>query len=160
MPKTGLKAERDANGRFLKGHAPLWTPPEGNDYASKYDDKYGEMLVEYFLNPPRVRYKDANGEEKMGDEIYPTFERFAANIGVVANTLEGWAKSHERFAAAYAYAKNIQRSILITKGLSGEYNPTFAKFIATTTHGMVDKSAVDIGNEGGNAFEVNIKVID
>lgn len=150
---------RDYHGRWVKGHEPS-SDITGNDYASKYKEEYCEMIIEYFLNPPRQKIVDADGKERMGNELYPTFERFAAEIGVVARTLEGWAEKHERFATAYAYAKNVQRSILITKGLSGEYNPTFAKFIATTTHGMVEKSAVDIGNDGNSAFEVNIKVID
>ena len=154
------KKERDSHGRFLPGHTPLWIPPEGNGYASKYREEYCEQIVEYFLNPPREKYIDDEGNEKEGAQVYPTFERFAANIGVVANTLELWGKTHERFAAAYAYAKNLQRSILIAKGLSGEYNPTFAKFIATTTHGMVDKSAVDVGNSDGKPFEVTITVVE
>ncbi len=160
MSKKTEETGRLPNGQYAKGRKPDWSPPEGNDYASKYKEEYCEAIVEYFLHPPRERYINEEGQESIGPEVYPTFERFAASIGVLAKTLLYWAEKHECFGNAYAYAKNIQRSILITKGLSGEYNPTFAKFIATTTHGMVEKSAVDIGNEGGNAFEVNIKVID
>lgn len=158
--KPEQKKERDYHGRFLPGHTPLWIPPEGNNYASKYKEEYCEQIVEYFLNPPREKYIDADGNEKEGAQIYPTFERFAANIGVISETLEEWTKRHERFRIAYSYAKNIQRSILVAKGLSGEYNPTFAKFIASTTHGMVEKSALDLGNADSKPFEVNINVVD
>ena len=58
------------------------------------------------------------------------------------------------------FARNIQLDMLVRNGLNGTYNPTFAKFVASTTHGMVEKTAVDVGNEGAKPFEVNIKVVD
>ena len=153
-------AEREENGRFKSGHTPLWIPPEGNDYASKYDDKYCDEILEYFAVDPIETYQDNDGITRFKAARYPTMERFASMIGVTSTTLRGWCEKSERFNAAYQRALEMQRDVLITNGLTGAYNPAFAKFIATTTHGMVEKTAVDVGNEGDKPFEVNIKVVD
>jgi hypothetical protein len=153
-------AERDENGRFKSGHTPLWTPPEGNDYASKYDEKYCDEILEYFAVDPIETYQDNDGITRFKAVRYPTVERFAANIGVTVSTIQNWRAQHERFGVAYQRALEMQRDVLITNGLTGAYNPAFAKFVASTTHGMVEKTAVDVGNEGAKPFEVNIKVVD
>lgn len=160
MSKKTEETGRLPNGQYAKGRKPDWSPPEGNDYASKYKEEYCEAIVEYFSKPPYETYTDENGREYVRPCAYPTFEGFAASIGVIAETMRCWCDKYERFRYSYQRAQDLQKKILLTNGLSGAYNPAFAKFVASCTMGMVEKSAVDIGNEGGNAFEVNIKVID
>lgn len=151
---------RGDHGYFLPGHKPLWVPPKGNSFASKYREEYCERIVEFFSAPYFVSAEDEDGTKHVGACVYPTFESFAATIGVISETLREWADKHERFRAAYEYAKQLQRDKLIVHGMSGAYNPAFAKFIASTTHGMVEKSAVDVGNADDKPFEVNITVVD
>lgn len=154
-------AERDDHGRFKSGHKALWVAPEGNDFACKYKEEYCEAIVEYFLNPPVETYIDDEGNEKPGHKrVYPTIQGFATSIGVIDTTVVAWAEKYDRFRSAYMFARNIQLDMLVRNGLNGTYNPTFAKFVASTTHGMVEKTAVDVGNEGAKPFEVNIKVVD
>lgn len=161
---AGKKKEEEGmrgdHGYFLPGHKPLWVPPKGNSFASKYREEYCERIVEFFSAPYFVSAEDEDGTKHVGACVYPTFESFAATIGVISETLREWADKHERFRAAYEYAKQLQRDKLIVHGMSGAYNPAFAKFIASTTHGMVEKSAVDVGNANDKPFEVNITVVD
>jgi hypothetical protein len=54
----------------------------------------------------------------------------------------------------------MQKDILITNALTGGYNAQFAKFLASCTHGMVERTAVEMGNDGDKAFKVDITVVD
>lgn len=141
MSKKTEETGRLPNGQYAKGRKPDWSPPEGNDYASKYKEEYCEKIVEYFSKPPYETYNDDNGREYVRPCVYPTMERFAASIGVLADTLVTWTKRHERFKHAFEYARQLQRDILIANGLSGAYNPAFAKFVASCTMGMKETTA-------------------
>ena len=99
----------------------------GNGAAVKYDEKYCDDIVEFF-----------NGYEK-----YPTFERFAEKINVVAETLANWAAKHPRFKCAYDRAKNIQKARLIEGGLEGIYNARVVKLVALNDHGYKEKVEAD-----------------
>lgn len=143
MSKKAEDTGRDANGRYVPGRKPDYTTPIGNDFASKYKEEYCEQLIAYFDKPPYEVYKDDNGREYLRPVAYPTFEGFATSIGVTADTLKNWSMSHECFGSAYALAQDIQRKILITNGLTGSYNHAFAKFIASCTMGMHERTESD-----------------
>ena len=141
---------RDEKGRFIAG----------NQAAVKYDEKYCDAIIEYFSVEPMTLYTGADGTPRVMPCRYPTFERFAANIGVDHETLTEWTKKYPRFRAAHARAMAMQRDILVCNAMTGAYNPNFAKFVASCTHGMVERTAVDVGNEGDKAFKVDITVVD
>ncbi len=133
-----------------------------NAAASKYKEEYADMLIEYFSTPNTREIGGTDGKPIMiiGNE-YPTFEGFAAKIGVVRDTLLNWCKQSARFRHAYARAKEYQKSKLISNAVCGYYNANFAKFVATNDHGMSDKSEHEIAGKDGTApFEVKINVID
>lgn len=153
-------AKRDENGRFVKGSEACHPAPKGNQYASKYKDKYCDDIIDFFSVEPIEVYTDNDGVQRMRPCVYPTMEKFAAQIGVIPETLIEWTKHHDRFRIAHAQALAMQRNILITNALAGGYNAQFAKFLASCTHGMVERTAVDVGNEGDKAFKVDITVVD
>ena len=130
---------RDENGRFLPGTTPMAPFAPGNDLALKYKPDIPEAMVKWF---------ETQAEES---NRYPTFERFAHSIGVLHSTLRYWRDHPERyegFANAYNACKEIQASVLTENTLGKLYEPSFAKFVATNTLGMVDQSAVTLqGNE-------------
>ena len=145
---------RDERGRFIKGH----TLSEGqlfekeNAAACKYKPEYCEKMLEYFSQPPtRVEYwrrydKEGNILEEKPMVVpneYPTFESFAASIGVTTRTLLNWCEENHRFSHYYARARELQKGKLITNTLSGFYNPQFAKFEAINNHGMTEKTQQD-----------------
>ena len=132
-----------------------------NKAASKYKQEYVEMLYEYFNRPAvtieeHTEYNDRGqvvGVERL--EIpaeYPTFEGFAAMIGVTSLTLRHWCEEHDRFNACYAWAREKQREILMVNGIFGRYNANFAKFIAMNCHGMHEK----VVNEGSTTVSVQL----
>lgn len=157
------------NGRFKKGNeiGKETRFQQGNTVSSKYKDKYAKMLLEYFAEPKcevhyeRTFYKD--GVVKSERPIvmppkFPTFELFAASIGVNSRTLRNWVNDHPRFAEAYEYAKTLQLGIAKVYGMNKMYDSNFAKFILINDHDMKDKVSTEF--EGDDPFEVNINVIE
>ncbi len=162
------KEGRDERGRFTKnnriGEATRFE--KENAAACKYHEKYADELIEFFGGPnTRVEYsetydKDGNVIKRIPNVVpneYPTFEAFAAKLGVTMGTLLNWCKISRRFEYAYARAKEMQRGKLISNTIGGMYNPVFAKFEAVNNHGMRDK--VETENSQNSPFEVKINVV-
>lgn len=78
----------------------------------------------------------------------PTIEGFARFIGVNKTSLYEWEKKHPDFSNALDDIRQEQQQRLINSGLSGEYNPTIAKLILSSNHGMREKSETDITTLG------------
>jgi hypothetical protein len=142
---------RDANGHFMKGTKPIAPFMPDNDLTSKYSTDIPGKMIEWF--------------EKQTEETnrYPTFERFARSIGVLHATMKNWAKNPEKyegFADAYATCKEIQASVLTENTLGKLYEPSFAKFVATNTLGMIDQSAVKVQGDADQPLKVNIEIVE
>ncbi len=145
---------RDERGRFTKENkiAEDHFFEKENAAACKYKPEYADLLIEYF-SKPNVRMEYAETFNKDGQVIkrvpvvlpaeYPTFEGFAASLGVVSDTLRNWCEQSRRFRYAYARAKEMQKGKLISNSVGGHYNPVFAKFEAVNHHGMSDKVEKD-----------------
>ena len=93
-------------------------------------------------------------------EEYPTFERFAAQIGVSTGTLKNWCEKNRRFADCYARAKEIQLGKLTSMAVIGVYNPIYAKFEAVNNHNQKDKQEVDTKVTGAPVDEKTLKLIE
>jgi hypothetical protein len=124
----------------------------GNQVSSKYKSEYCEELLEFFRVP--------EAEEKWSRSYYesgaikseapiilppklPTFELFAAKIGVTVGTLEHWCEKYPRFATIYAHAKEIQKGIIILNAMTKQYDANFAKFLLANNHGMKEAREKD-----------------
>ena len=134
-----------------------------NASACKYKDEYCEMLIEYFSQPAtRIEYKETYFKGELSSKTpivvlneYPTFEMFAAKIGVTTDTLRNWAEKYPRFRLYYTRAKEIQLGKLTSNAMIGLYNPLYAKFEAVNNHGQKDKQEVDTNVSGGVAIELD-----
>ena len=104
---------------------------------TKYKESYCQEMIDYFNNPDTTMLKDGTVVTD-----YPTFEAFATKIDVCTKTLDNW-KDRGEFLQAYLKCKNIQKHILIQKGLYGDFNPGFAKLVAINTTDMKDKTEVE-----------------
>lgn len=157
------------SGQFKKGNAIGSSTrfEKDNEAAVKYNDKYCEEIIQFFTAPePTVVYEEFFDKEgrlvrrtpKMVlPPKYPTFELFAAKIGVVTNTLTNWREKYPRFEVAYARAKEMQLGIAKCNGVTKHYDSNFTKFILVNDHDMVDKSSLEQTQE--KPFEVNINVV-
>jgi hypothetical protein len=135
---------------------------------TKYDDKYCDMIVEYF-DKPAITYItkkefDRNGEVKSETQIpqgveFPTFQGFANSIDVNMDTLNQWGKDYSEFSEAYARAKAIQESIWLTNGMSGLYNSQFAQFFGKNCLGYKDKIETDLNIGGQKDNPLNISTL-
>lgn len=168
---TKARSEKDprrlANGNFAPGNTigegtrfaageQHGTPfQKGNTLAKKYKDEYADLLLEYF---------------RREDITFPTLEGFVewvrTRTGEAINysTAEAWARGDENYADAqrfqevYAQAKAIQRDKLIFGGLTKRFDPSFARFLASSLHDMREKTEqkVDADLKGEGTFNVNI----
>lgn len=157
------------NGRFEKGNeiGKETQFKKNNKKSVKFKNEYVDKLYAFFAEPKsdvyyeKTYYKD--GKLKSERPIilppkFPTFELFAASIGVTAATLRNWRDTYPRFCEAYEYAKTMQLGIAKVYGMSKMYDSNFAKFILINDHDMKDKVSTEF--EGDEAFEVNINVIE
>ncbi len=163
MSQTKKSETKTKNtGQFKKGNevGKKTRFEKDNKAASKYKPEYCEMLIDYFNQPStKVEYKETyyKGELNSRTPIvmpaeYPTFELFAAKLGVSVRTLKNWCEEDPRFADCYARAKEIQYGKLTSLAVMGIYNPVYAKFEAVNNHDKQDKSEVEqkvSGNIGG-----------
>lgn len=114
-----------------------------NGFALKYKTEFADEMIDYFRSC----------------EMLPMFEEFATQKNVTTQTLRNWAKTYERFGAAYAICEEIQKTTLLRGGMSGAYNPQIVKFFAINNLGMSDKTEQKIDADVGGEFKVNITVL-
>ena len=105
-----------------------------------YRAVYCERMLAFFERAPFVctateKY-DRNGnvtsvrEDRTPCE-FPTFARFAAELGVTLGELLAWRK-HPSFDRAYLACEALQRSLVIENAMLGRYDSSFAKMYLTS----------------------------
>lgn len=117
---------------------------------TKYSKKMITQVDKYLLarqdeTEEKIKYQSENSTgyyEKTNVKL-PTIEGFALFVGVNKTTLYEWADKHPEFSNALGKIRTEQRERLIDNGLSGDYNPTIAKLILSSNHGMNEKKEVD-----------------
>lgn len=117
----------------------------GNTLCKKYDVKYADSLLEYFMK----------------SEKCPTIEEWAVENKLAIRTVYHWATNenkYPRFASAYAQAKAIQKNKLVQNGLLEIYNASLVKFLLVNNHGMAEKVEQEVKADA--KLEVNINVVD
>lgn len=150
--------KRNSKGQFVKGNTigEETRFERENAAATKYKEEYCQQLIDYFSKPAtRVEYKETYFKGELSSrtpivvpEEYPTFEMFAAKIGVTTDTLRNWCEDHPRFRYYYARAKEIQLGKLTSNAITGLYNPVYAKFEAVNNHNQKDKQEVETSVSG------------
>lgn len=130
---------------------------------TKYDDKYCDMIIEYFtVQPQQTVYKKtyfADGQLKSEEPIVlpeqlPTFQKFADSISVTVSTLWEWEKEFEEFSKAYARAKQLQEHVWLVNGMSNLYNSQFAQFFGKNCLGYKDKQDIELSGHNGGPLQI------
>ncbi len=151
---TATKKKKDTSKRNPDG-----TFAKGNDFAEKYDESYADKLIDFFSQPlTRIEYKRSYySNEQLKEEYpveitsdFPTMGMFARSIGVSVSALKAWAGitedgryRHDRFASAYACAKEWAGGMIESGALSGKLDANMAKFVLTNDYGKQDKQVID-----------------
>jgi hypothetical protein len=118
---------------------------------TKYKPEYCQEIVAFFDKEPTTQEK-----AETGLVIFPTFERFAANINVHISTLEEWVKVYEEFSLSYKKCKEMQKAFLIQAGLNGLYAPAAFCFVAKNCTDMRDQTDVKLKVE---PIEVTVRCV-
>ena len=152
------KTKGTKKGQFQKGNTVGKETrfKKDNQVACKYKEEYCDMLIEFFNKPAtKIVYKEMYHKGELTCKIpivlpeeYPTFELFAASIGVTTRTLKNWCDESPRFSFYYARAKEIQLGKLTSMAVTGMYNPVYAKFEAVNNHNQKDKQEIDTNVKG------------
>ena len=129
-------------------------------YLEEYNNKVDEYLAihkDIELEKVGMRNKE-KGYEKLDYVLkvdLPTIEGFALFLGVNKTTLYEWDKKYPDFSNSLDKIRIEQQTRLINEGLAGNYNPTIAKLILSSNHGMREKTEQDITTGGKKINAIN-----
>lgn len=124
-------------------------PKHAGGRPTDYHPKYCEEIVTFFSKKPTKL-----AGEKLIAEDMPFIEAFARSIDVTHKTLLNWCDTYPEFLQAYKKAKEMQKEFLISNGLNGLYNPTFAIFTAKNITDMRDIKQVEQSGPNGGPIPV------
>ena len=107
-----------------------------------YSQEILDNTLKYIELSEDKEEKQLSGLSVKGTELYkthykvnlPTIEGLAYYLKVNRDTIYEWCKKHKEFSDIIESLKAKQAQELISKGLSGDYNPTIAK-VLLTKHG-------------------------
>jgi len=86
---------------------------------------------------------DGWDEERKRPKVnLPTVGGVCMVLGVAESTVHKWAKEHPEFSESLRILVKEQEKRLLDSGLSGDYNPTIAKLVLSSNHGMSEKQEV------------------
>lgn len=124
---------------------------------TSYKPEYCEQMEEFFereLTTEKEKMIASQGKAvKITVEkpcLFPTFERFAVDIGVHSDTLQEWRAVHEAFSVSFKKCKDIQKNILMQNAMQGHYDKVFSIFVAKNCCDMNDKIQTENTNSNIN----------
>jgi len=127
----------------------------------KYKPEYAQELIKYFSIPAYQESPSADGtDKKYLPNVFPTFERFSANIMVTQKTMTNWYNAkypedyedqklaltpkYPEWREAYDIAKSLQAANLTEGGMTGAYVSSFANKAAVNLIQWRDKQEIEL----------------
>lgn len=98
--------------------------------TQEYIDSCEDEVMEFH----KTRGEKSDGFERILKVKIPTIEGLALFLSINKDTVYDWRGKYEEFSDLIDKLLRKQANALISKGLSGEYNPTIAK-VLLTKHG-------------------------
>lgn len=99
----------------------------------------------------KTRGEKSDGFERLVKVKLPTIEGLALYLGTSRSILYEWRDSDKEFSDIIDTLQQKQADMLISNGLSGDYNPTIAK-VLLTKHGY--REGTELTGEGGKDFKI------
>lgn len=127
------------------------------EYKEEYCQKVQEYLDECQDEEVQVVKQSSDKYEMYENKLkvkLPTLKGFAMFIDVNESTLYEWDKKYPEFSKSLDRIRTEQHNRLINNGLSGDYNPTIAKLILSSNHGMSEKTVSEITGKDGGPVEL------
>lgn len=115
-------------------------------YNQKYTKEVDRYLKENVDLVDVVYEEGVDKPENQSKVKLPTIEGFGRFIGVPRRTIYEWRDKHIEFSHTLDKILIEQQERLINKGLAGDYNPTIAKLILSSNHGMAERKDVTSGD--------------
>jgi hypothetical protein len=108
----------------------------------------------------KTRGDKSDTYERIVNVKIPTIEGLAVYLGITRETIYDWEsqESKKEFSYITARLRSQQASELISKGLSGDYNPTIAK-VLLTKHGYRE-GIESTGKDGDKLIPDTINIKD
>jgi hypothetical protein len=148
MPKGVYKKSQEQKDKMSKAH-------------SKYKKVYSRKRLKDYLKSRQDDFVTVvKKTTKKGGKVFttkfevrlPTIEGYADFLKVSNKTLYNWAEDIPEFARVLEKINNEQKKRLLDMGLAGYYNPTIAKLILSSNHGMRENIDATSGGKPINAF--------
>lgn len=117
------------------------------EYIESCEDETTELFTGYTRNGGEMF------KEKLVVKL-PNIEGLAYTLKISKDTIYEWCKIHKDFSDVIKDLLAKQANVLLTKGLSGDYNPTIAK-VLLTKHGY--REGIEQSGKDGGAIEVDVK---
>ena len=126
-----------------------------------YNEELKEKAKEYISSCNDEEVQQLSGLSVKGTELYrnklnvkiPTIEGLASYLDVNRDTIYDWANKNPEFSDIIESLREKQANALISKGLSGDYNPTIAK-VLLTKHGY--REGIENTGDNGGPMQIDI----
>ena len=92
-------------------------------------------------------------------DVIPSIEGLAFHLDISRTTIYDWAKQEEKKEFSYTLDKinELQKRILLNKGLSSEFNSNITK-LALGNHGMSEKNQTELSGPDGGPIEATTSI--
>ena len=160
----------------------VWVCPFKPWRPVEYKTEYCEMMIKFFMRVKRrlqlikTYYKPdhrLDGKDiamlvtweivwplksvfpKEKTPMFPTFQRFCTDIGIVRSTLYDWMKRFPELNDTYNYCKELQHAILLEGTMLGLYKDNFTQFLLKNDFEYKDESELKVKTNTKDSEELN-----
>ena len=114
-------------------------PSKYTPTIQKKADQYLADCGNEYWDYHQTRGSTSDSYERKVKINLPSNDGLAIHLGVVESTVYLWAEKHPIFSETLALIKQLQKKMLLSGGLNGDYNSAIAKLILSANHGMTDR---------------------
>jgi hypothetical protein len=92
------------------------------------------------------------------EEVVPTIVGLAGYINIARSTVYEWAEEHKAFSDTLDDINAKQQRILVSKGLTGDFNATIAKLMLSN-HGVNETTVQDHKSSDGSMKPTVVQLV-
>lgn len=108
---------------------------------TKYNNRVNKRVMDYTKNCQE-------------NDKFPTIEELASILNVGTRTIYEWIDIYDDFSQTIEMLRDLQRQMLVSKGLKGEYNSRFSIFLLKANHKFRENEPL-INTSQNNNFNIS-----